>query len=130
MANQESQRVSLRDVAEKAKVTRMTVSLALRGHPSLPEASRRRIQAIARELGHRRDPVVSDLMSKLRRVTLRSNAEVIAIVTSSVGGDNQPPFKAILSRFSTPFTGPAPRSRHLSDRQLTDNWARPWLQMQ
>jgi LacI family transcriptional regulator len=88
MANQESGHISLREIAERAKVTRMTVSLALRGHPSIPAATQRRIQAIARKLGHRRDPVVSELMSNLRKMTLKRNTETIAVVTQSVGGVN------------------------------------------
>lgn len=68
-------------VAAKAGVSQMTVSLALRDHPSLPEATRRRIKTLAAQLGYRPDPVVSHLMSRLRTSRVAS-PEVIAWITT------------------------------------------------
>lgn len=48
----------MRQIAEKASVSAMTVSLALRDHRSIPEATRLRIKDIANELGYRPDPVL------------------------------------------------------------------------
>ena len=44
------------DVAKQAKVHPTTVSLALRNHPSLPERTRSRIQALALKMGYTPDP--------------------------------------------------------------------------
>lgn len=44
--------MTIRDVAQQAGVSTATVSLALAGHPRIPEATRQRIQSVARELGY------------------------------------------------------------------------------
>ena len=59
-------RVTLRDVAQKAGVHVTTVSLALRNHASIPEATRERIRQIAEKMGYRPDPMLSALCSYRR----------------------------------------------------------------
>lgn len=59
------QAVRLSDVARQAGVSRMTVSLALRHHPSLPPATRERVQRIAREMGYRPDPEIARAMKRV-----------------------------------------------------------------
>ena len=54
-------RVVLRDIARAAGVSHVAVSLALRNHPSIGLATRRRIQKLARELGFRPDPMLRAL---------------------------------------------------------------------
>jgi len=54
-------RVTLKDIAERAGVHVTTVSLALRNHPRIPEKTRARLQKLARELGYRRDPMLTAL---------------------------------------------------------------------
>lgn len=44
----------------------MTVSLALRNHPRIPEDTRQEVQRVAAKLGYRPDPQVSKLMHHLR----------------------------------------------------------------
>lgn len=56
-------RVTQKDVAYQAKVSQTAVSLAFRSDPSLPKATRRRILAIAEELGYRPDPTLSSLVA-------------------------------------------------------------------
>lgn len=58
---------TMADIARAAGVSKMTVSLALRRDPQLPEATRARIAALAERLGYRRDPVLAELMARLRR---------------------------------------------------------------
>ena len=53
----------MQDVAEAAGVHRTTVSLALRDSPKLPAATRAQVQAVAKRLGYRPDPLVSALMT-------------------------------------------------------------------
>lgn len=57
----------MQTIADAAGVSRMAVSLALRDRPSLPVATRRRIQKLAREMGYRPNPLVSMLMTHVRR---------------------------------------------------------------
>ncbi|CAM3019886.1 LacI family DNA-binding transcriptional regulator [Rariglobus hedericola] len=53
--------VRQRDIAERAGVHITTVSLALRDDPRLPETTRKRIQALAKEMGYSPDPMLSAL---------------------------------------------------------------------
>ncbi|MDR1283253.1 MAG: LacI family transcriptional regulator [Opitutaceae bacterium] len=73
--------VPLRVIAEKAGVTRMTVSLALRGHPTIPPQTRKRIAGIAQKLGYRPDPEMSALMARLHTVTRTRSESTLAVVT-------------------------------------------------
>lgn len=54
-------RVSLRQIAARAGVSHSTVSLALRAHPSIPEATRARVLQLAGEMGYRPDPMLTAL---------------------------------------------------------------------
>lgn len=56
-----------KDIAALAKVSQMTVSLALRDSPTIPEVTKQRIRAIASQLSYRPDPLVSALMRQRRR---------------------------------------------------------------
>ncbi len=56
-------RVTLKAIAAKAGVHLSTVSLALKNHPSLPEATRLRLQNLADEMGYCRDPLLSALIA-------------------------------------------------------------------
>ena len=58
--------VTLQDIANRTGYARSTVSLALRNHPSIPEATRERIRQAAEELHYRPNPLVAALMSQLR----------------------------------------------------------------
>ena len=51
----------MQDVARAAGVHQTTVSLALRNDPRLPAATRERIQAHAKKLGYRPDPMLAAL---------------------------------------------------------------------
>lgn len=54
------------DIARLAGVSQMTVSLALRDHPTLPESTRLRIKRIAAEIGYRPDPNIGRMLSYIR----------------------------------------------------------------
>jgi DNA-binding LacI/PurR family transcriptional regulator len=56
-------RVTQRDVARKAGVSHVTVSLALRGSPSISQQTRNRIAKIAKHLGYSPDPMLTALSS-------------------------------------------------------------------
>ncbi len=65
---------SMKDIARHAGVHQTTVSRALRNDPHLPAATRARIQALARELGYRPNPLVSALVA-LRRLRRKPAVE-------------------------------------------------------
>lgn len=54
-------RVTQADLAQRARVSRATVSLALKGHPSISAGTRHRIRALAATLGYAPDPLLSAL---------------------------------------------------------------------
>ena len=72
--------LSLRDVAREAGVHHSTVSRALHDDPRLPTETRRRIQEIAQRLGYRSNPLVSDLISNLKRSRLPPQLGVIGFL--------------------------------------------------
>ncbi len=75
-------RVTLSDIAKKAGVHVTTVSLAMRNHPRLPEATRQRIQALAQELGYTPDPLLRALVAYRGGVIERRNTPTLAYVTN------------------------------------------------
>jgi len=73
---------TLRQLALLAGVSRTTVSLALRSHPSIPPETRDAIQVLAKKEGYRRDPVVATLMNQLRVSRVKRSEEKLAFLTS------------------------------------------------
>lgn len=73
-------KVTLNDVARSAGLTKSAASLALRHDPRIPAATRQRVVAWARKLGYRRNAVVAQLMSELRRSVEKSPGATIAIL--------------------------------------------------
>lgn len=61
-----SPRVTLRQVAEAAGLSLATVSYALRNHPKIAAATRRRVQTLAGKLGYRPDPEIERYMARVR----------------------------------------------------------------
>jgi LacI family transcriptional regulator len=74
-------RITQTDIARAAGVHNATVSLALRNCPSIPEATRQRIQALARQLGYSPDPALRALVAYRRGLAAHSRSEVIAFIT-------------------------------------------------
>ena len=58
--------ITLQDIADRAGVSRTTVSMALRNLANLPLSTRRRIREMADALGYRPNPLVATLMSYQR----------------------------------------------------------------
>ncbi|HEX2853829.1 MAG TPA: LacI family DNA-binding transcriptional regulator [Opitutaceae bacterium] len=61
-----SAKATLQDIADRIGVHRSTVSLALRDHPRISLEVRRKVQAAARRLGYRINPLISALMKSRR----------------------------------------------------------------
>ncbi len=77
-----SNRVTLRDIAERAGISRTAVSLALKNHPSISRSTIERVRKIADELGFIPDPEVSKLMAHLRVKHPASYQSTIAWLTA------------------------------------------------
>lgn len=70
-------------IAERAGVSKNTVSLALRHDPQIPAATRARIERIAHELGYARNPVVAQLMTELRKAHPAGYRRTIALLNAN-----------------------------------------------
>ncbi len=75
-------RVNHAQIAAAAGVSRSTVSRALQNHPALPPATRRRLQALARKMGYRPNPLVSALMAARNQPRAAAAAGTLAILTA------------------------------------------------
>lgn len=76
-------RTTMADVAREADVSKNAVSLALRHDPSIPKLTRRRIMRAMKKVGYQRNPVVGELMSKLRQSQEPSFRSVLALVNAN-----------------------------------------------
>jgi LacI family transcriptional regulator len=73
---------TIKDVARVAGVHFTTVSMALRGHPSIPAATRDRIIAAAGRIGYRRDQVFSALSNRRSRAGSSSFVPKLTYITN------------------------------------------------
>lgn len=76
MEKNNKERVTLKDIAERAGVTVNSVSRALRGHKSISEPTKERVRAIAKELGY-----IPDAQARLMR---GAKLRVIAVVYDNI----------------------------------------------
>ncbi|MEI6644652.1 MAG: LacI family DNA-binding transcriptional regulator [bacterium] len=74
--------ISLRHIAERVGVSRMTVSQALRDDGRISSTTRERVRAVARELGFEPNPHLSTLMAETARTRHGVSGEVLAFMTS------------------------------------------------
>ncbi|MDR1284368.1 MAG: LacI family transcriptional regulator [Opitutaceae bacterium] len=102
---QPASRITLKTIAEKAGVHITTVSLALRNSPSLPVATRERLQALAREMGYTPDPALTALQSYRRKIRTAPQALAIAYLCfnpnaswKSVGDTHRDIYEACVRR--------------------------------
>lgn len=69
--------VSMKDLAQRAKCSVNTVSLALRDSPRISTGTRERVQKLARQMGYRPNPLISALVSTRRK----ASEQTIALLT-------------------------------------------------
>lgn len=70
-------RITLKDIAERCGVTKMTVSMALRNSPSIPEKRRNEIQQLAKAMGYAPDPFLAGLAKyRFPRDTARTHGTI------------------------------------------------------
>jgi LacI family transcriptional regulator len=84
--------VTLQTIADKANVSRATVSMALRNQLNLPWQTRKKIQDIAKKLGYKPSPIISQLMRYRRagkpyrsNLTLAYIKDVMPVSRSYIG---------------------------------------------
>ncbi len=104
-----NRRVTLREIAERAKLSRAAVSFALRKHPRIPQATIDRVQKIARELGYSPDPEVVKLMAHVRSKQSAPYRATIAWLTAWPTEDGWHPYRKNLRIFD----GARRRAEHL-----------------
>ncbi|HSI08571.1 MAG TPA: LacI family DNA-binding transcriptional regulator [Rariglobus sp.] len=74
--------LTMSELAKVAGVSKMTVSLALRGHEKISAATRERIRALAEKMGYRPNPLVQTLMANLRSTRPARYHSTIAWITA------------------------------------------------
>jgi hypothetical protein len=75
-------RVTMADIAQQAGVHVTTVSLALRNHPSLPAATRERLQLLAQKIGYHPDPALRALIAYRRKGVPQKDRSPLAYLTN------------------------------------------------
>lgn len=74
--------VSLKHLAERLGISRMAVSLALRGDGRISAATRERVRQAALDLGYTPNPRIGDLMAETARTRHGVSGETLAFLTS------------------------------------------------
>ena len=69
-------------IAELTGFSRSTVSRALANHPSITVKTKKRVQAAAKKLGYRPDPLISSLTAQIRRSGISRAVSTIGYITS------------------------------------------------
>jgi LacI family transcriptional regulator len=75
-------RITLKDIARAAGLSKSAVSMALRNHPDLAPATRERVCRLAEEMGYRPDPALSALSSYRHGKRGVAGGETLAWVTN------------------------------------------------
>jgi len=75
-------KVLLREIAQKTGVSRMAVSLALRGKSGVSTATRKKVLKVAKQLGYEPDPEVARLLSHIRAKKPIDTKACLALLTS------------------------------------------------
>lgn len=102
-------RITLREIAERAGLTRAAVSYALRNHPSIPRCTVERVREIANELGYSPNAEVSKLMAHVRGNQSASYQATIAWLTAWPTEDGWHPWL----RDKRIYAGARERAEHL-----------------
>src|SRR6266481_95061 len=75
-------RVMPREIADRTGISRMAVSLALRGKSGVSETTRSKVLKVAKELGYEPDPEVARLLSHIRVKKPVNTKACLALLTS------------------------------------------------
>jgi LacI family transcriptional regulator len=101
--------ITMRDLARQTGVAVSTVSKALRNDPSIPLTRCRQIQAAARRLGYRPNPLVAALMAQLHHRRRRTDPLMIAWIDLWSDPESNP----VVNSAAALLTGARQRAREL-----------------
>lgn len=101
MPSTKKARASMQDVADAARVSRATVSRALRTDPRIPEPTRARVRAAAEKLGYRTNARITSACSSPPGGNVAS-AAIGASAWSSLAGSMNAPTAAGSARTGPP----------------------------
>ncbi len=76
-------RITLNDIARELGYSKNTISLALRGSPQIPPATRERVREAAERMGYQTNAVVAQLMAQLRATRTRPLQAKLALVNAN-----------------------------------------------
>lgn len=74
--------ITLQKIGDACRVSKATVSLALRGHPRISESTRKRIEETAQRLGYQLSPLVSAHAAYVRTARPPKSATVLGYLTN------------------------------------------------
>lgn len=111
-------RISLGDIAREAGVSRMTVSYALRNSARIPDATRSRIQSIAKQLGYMPDARIATIMSGVR-ASKTGELQSIGWINTALYADSWQRFKWL-----SPYIEGAKERCHELGYKLDEIWLR------
>jgi LacI family transcriptional regulator len=91
--------LNIRQIARRVGLSHTTVSLALRGHPRISPATRKRVQVMAEALGYRPNALVAALMRHVRSNRRIVSNETMAFLTSGSTSDHWRRHRSIVENF-------------------------------
>lgn len=83
MANTQKNGCKLSDIAKACGISKGAASLALSGSPKISDATKRRVRRAAQEMGYKRIPVVSRVMSSIKSGAQGGFLETIVLINAN-----------------------------------------------
>ena len=77
----------LKDIAERAGISKAAVSFALSGSTKVSEKTRRKIRALANKFGYKPNPIVSSVMSQIKNGGEKKFLETIVLINANKSKD-------------------------------------------
>ncbi len=108
---------TLQTIADMTGLSRSTVSRALRNDPMQSEATCKRVQKVAEEINYRPSPMVSALMTQLKRQRKTSSTSTLAMVNTSKEKDDWKRWRTI-----KPFVDGCKKQAENSLYKIDDFW--------
>ncbi|MCC5842831.1 MAG: LacI family DNA-binding transcriptional regulator [Verrucomicrobia bacterium] len=114
--------ISLKHIAQAAGVSRTTVSLALRNHPRISLATRKKIQKLAKDMGYVPNAEVSKVMEFIRENKAHHDRPVLGLITDypePMSGRNEPSQTWVGFRDRAEALGYRPEEFWMGDHAIT-----------
>ena len=84
---QQNRKARLKDIAERAGISKAAVSLALAGSKKVSIQTRRKIRALADKLGYKRNLIISSVMSQIKSGGEKKFLETIVLINANKAKD-------------------------------------------